>query len=83
MEGLAYHPIAIWWRDLIGQGIWAELASSVPTVIILILGFLILPKIVKTVFKLIAIVFMAIVIVIAIAVFNPFGVADIILGFLN
>jgi len=83
MQGLAYHPIAVWWRDFIGQGIWADLASSIPMIVVLIIGLLLLPKIVKTAFKLVAIVFMLVAIVVAIAVFNPFGAADVVLGFLN
>ena len=83
MEGLAYHPIAIWWRDFIGHGIWADLASSIPMVIIIILGLIILPRVVKVAFKLVTIVFMLAAIVIVIKIFNPFGVADVILGFLN
>jgi len=82
MEGLAYHPIAAWWRDLVGQGIWTELFSSVPVVVFLIIGLLILPKLTKFIFKIILIAAMILAILVAAVIFNPFGIADAVLGLL-
>jgi len=82
MEGLAYHPITRWWSNFVGQGIWAELFSSIPIVVFLVIGLLILPKLTKFIFKMILIAVMVVAIIVAVVIFNPFGIADTVLGFL-
>ena len=83
MEGLRYHPVAIWWRDLIGHGVWTDLLSLLPVLIVIGIGLAILPKVVGTIFKLVVIISMLLVVAGVIIIFNPFGAADIVLGFLN
>ena len=82
MDGLAYHPMAVWWNNFIGQSVWGELFSLIPVAVLLFISFLLLPKLTKFVFKVFLIALTGVAIIVAVVLFNPFGVGDTVLGFL-
>ena len=82
MDGLAYHPIAQWWNNFVGQGVWTELFSSIPIVVLLVIGMLLLQKLTKFISKMILIAVMIAGIIVLVVIFNPFGITDMVLSFL-